>query len=139
VTATSQAVLSFKAHIPEFSSLSDADVAAALDEADMWLDESKWDAKDFPWARMWLAAHTLKLAESYAGAGAAAGSSSAGSVGTFVRSISFGERRVMFGERKFTSSKTSVTSAGEELLEDTIYGMKYLRLRNRNFPGVLTV
>lgn len=142
MTATSSDVIRFKARVPEFRALPDPDIAAALDEADMWLDETMWEPLDFQWARQWLAAHFLKLVQSYADAtGGADTGSQASQVGTFVRSISFGERRVMFGERKFTSTKagSGVAGAGEELLEDTIYGLKYLMLRARNIPGVLTV
>ena len=139
MTATSQDVLIFKARIPEFAATSDADVAAALDEADMWLDASKWNPADFPWARWWLAAHGLKLDQTYATSATGESSGSGESVGMFVRSISFGERRVQFGERKFTTSKAGISGPGQELLEETIYGNKFLRLRARNIPAVLSV
>ena len=139
MTATSQDVLVFKARLPEFSIATDADVAANLDEADMWLDSDKWNPADFPWARMFLAAHNLKLAMIY---DMTSGGSSltSGVVGMYAKSVSFGERRVMFGERKSASSQAGgVTAPGEDLFEDTIYGQKFMRLRARNIPGCLTV
>jgi hypothetical protein len=139
MTATSQDVLTFKARIPEFASALDADVAAALDEADMWLDAKMWNPADFPWARWWLAAHGLKLDQTYASTLGTGGSTSSNSVGMFVRSIGIGERRVMFGERKFTTSKNGISGPGQELLEETIYGNKFLRLRSRNIPAIMVV
>jgi hypothetical protein len=139
MTATSHDVLTFKAKIAEFADTPDADVAAALDEADMWLDAKMWNPNDFPWARWWLAAHGLKLDQTYATSVAASGSSSSAAVGMFVRSIGFGERRVMFGERKFETSKSGISGPGQELLEETVYGNKFLRLRARNIPAIITV
>ena len=57
----------------------------------------------------------------------------------FVRMVAFGERRVMFGERKMSHSEGGAIGAGEAMLEDTIYGQKYLRLRARNIIGIITV
>ena len=140
MTATSQDVLAFKAQMPEFASTLDADIAAALDEVDMWLDEEMWLPTDYPWARRFLAAHHLKLAIGVVGGGGSSSSSgSSGSADVFVRMVAFGERRVMWGERKGADSKATVAAPGEEMLEDTVYGQKFLRLRNRNFPGVMTV
>ena len=140
MTATSQDVLVFKARLPEFSIVTDADVAASLDEADMWLDSGQVAIlRTFRWARMFLAAHNLKLAMIY---DTTSGGSSltSGVVGMYAKSVSFGERRVMFGERKSASSQAAgVTAPGEDLFEDTIYGQKYIRLRARNIPGCLTV
>ena len=140
MTATSQDVLVFKARLPEFSIATDADVAANLDEADMWLDRDKWpNSTDFEWARIFLAAHNLKLAMIY---DMTSGGSSltSGVVGMYAKSVSFGERRVQFGERKSATSQAGgVTAPGEDLFEDTVYGQKFLRLRARNIPGCLTV
>ncbi len=139
MTATSRDVIVFKVRIPEFAATSDPDVAAALDEADMWLDANMWNPADFPWARIWLAAHNLKLEQLYADASSADGSSGGNSVGMFVRSVAFGERRVQFGERKFESTKSGVSGPGQEMLQETIYGNNFLRLRARNIVGVITV
>lgn len=136
--ATSQDVLVFKARLPEFSIATDADVAANLDEADMWLDRDRWNPVDYEWARLFLAAHNLKLAMIY---DMTSGGSSltSGVVGMYAKSVSFGERRVMFGERKSATGKAAgVTAPGEDLFEDTIYGQKYIRLRARNIPGCMT-
>lgn len=139
MTATSQEVLAFKARLPEFGIASDADVAANLDEADMWLDADMWDPEDYGWARLFLAAHNLKLAMIY---DMTSGGSSltSGVVGMYAKSVSFGERRVQFGERKSASSqKGGAPAPGEDLFEDTVYGQKFLRLRSRNIIGVHTV
>jgi hypothetical protein len=140
VTASSQDVISFKSKIPEFAGLLDADIAAALDEVDMWLDAAMWDPVDYPWARRFLAAHHLKLDQGFgAPGGAAGGGASTSTSDLFVRMVAFGERRVMFGERKVSTSEGAAFGAGEAMLEDTIYGQKFLRLRSRNFPGVFSV
>jgi hypothetical protein len=139
VTASSQDVLAFKARLPEFSIAADADVAANLDEADMWLDADMWEPADYPWARLFLAAHNLKLAMIYDMTSGGA-SFTSGVVGMYAKSVSFGERRVQFGERKSVSGqKGGAPAPGEDLFDDTIYGQKYLRLRSRNIIGVHTV
>jgi Protein of unknown function (DUF4054) len=136
--ATSQDVIAFKSRLPEFSGTRDADVATALDEADMWMDSSLWHPPDFLWARMFLAAHHIKLAAGI-GTSSQAGSGSDISSDLFVRMVAFGERRVMFGERKVSTTEGQVTGPGAAALEDTIYGQKFLRLRSRNIIGILTV
>jgi len=137
--ATSQDVIAFKSRLPGFTVALDADVAAALDEADMWLDARMWWPPDFVWARWYLAAHYLQLASMFTGLGSEASGSSVASPDLFVRMVAFGERRVMFGERKASTTEGQVTGPGGGSMEDTIYGQKFLRLRSRNVPGILTL
>lgn len=136
--ATSQDVISFKARIPDFGDTSDADVAAALDEADMWISAEMWDPADFVWARMFLAAHNLQMAAMFSSM-AASGGGAAVSSDLFVRMVAFGERRVMFGERKASTAADQITGPGQAMLDDTIYGQKFLRLRSRNIPSIFSV
>ncbi len=136
--ATSQDVISFKARLPEFAATIDADVAAALDEANMWLDEAMWDDNDFPWAKLFLAAHNLQMAAMFSSVSAASGGAAVSS-DLFVRMVAFGERRVMFGERKASTTEGQITGPGGAMLEDTIYGQKFLRLRTRNIPPILVI
>jgi Protein of unknown function (DUF4054) len=136
--ATSKDVISFKARIPEFALTIDADVAAALDEADMWLDHRMWEPEDYTWAKLFLAAHTLQTAAMFTSVNAASGGAAVSS-DLFVRMVAFGERRVMFGERKASTTEGQITGPGQAMLEDTIYGQKFLRLRSRNIPPILVI
>jgi Protein of unknown function (DUF4054) len=140
--ASAADVADFKAKLPEMAATGDPVISAALDEADMWLEAGLWHAPDFPWARVFLAAHHILMAQIYGGGGAAeGGGGSAIATDLFVRMVAFGERRVMFGERKTVAGagEGKMFGAGEAALEDTIYGQRFLRLRSRNIIGILTV
>jgi len=136
--ATVEDVTAFKAKWSgAFNAVPDGDVAAVLDETDIWLDSRQWQPRDFPLARMLWAAHSLQLfqLQRSSALGAATG---LGSADLFVRSVGFGERRVMFGERRI-GRESAAGGPGDSLLQTTIYGLQFLQLRARNFPAVLTV
>ena len=107
----------------------------------MWLDVAMWSARDFPWARWFLAAHHIKLNEIYGAIAGGGGSTTGGVIGVYAKSISFGERRIMFGERRTdtNATHTGITGPGQQLLDDTIYGSKFLKLRSRNIMPIMTV
>jgi hypothetical protein len=133
-------IAAFRIAIPEFASMTDPQLSVALDETDMWLDAAMWHPPDFVYARWFLTAHNIKMALGIGGA--AAGGSGGGSEissDLFVRMVAFGERRVMFGERKVSTTEGQITGAGAAEFDDTIYGQKYLRLRSRNIPPILSV
>ena len=136
--ATDQQVFAFRAKFSELSSASDPDVGEALDTAAIWVDPLIWSIRDFPLAVLFWAAHflTLKmwqLASAQLGAGT-------GSTDLFLRSISFGERRILFGERKLgQAAAANMLGPGEELLSQTIYGQLYLSLRSRNVIPIAIV
>jgi Protein of unknown function (DUF4054) len=133
-------IAAFRVAIPEFAAMTDQQLSAALDETDMWLEAGLWHPPDFVWARWYLTAHNIKMA---LGIGGTAGSGSGGSTeissDLFVRMVAFGERRVMFGERKVSTTEGQITGPGSAEFDDTIYGQKFLRLRSRNIPPILTV
>ena len=140
--ATSADVLAFRLAMPAFKSMPDADVAAALDEVDIFLDADMWSPKDFPLARRLLAAHNLQLQLMLAMSmpGGAQGATAGGSLDTYLSGITFGERHVTFGQRRWmNTSKNSTTGPGEEMLGATTYGLRFQQLRYRNTPLVLTV
>jgi hypothetical protein len=130
---------SFRAAVPEFASTPDPQLSAALDETDMWLDYRVWEPADFVYARWYLTAHHLQLASMFTSPSSGGGGAAAVSSDLFVRMVAFGERRVMFGERKASTTEGQITGPGAGMMEDTIYGQKFLLLRSRNIPPILTV
>jgi len=137
--ATGTDIAAFRVAVPEFASLTDPELSIALDETDMWLDADMWDPPDFVYARWYLTAHHLQLAQMFTSPGSSGGGGTAVSSDLFVRMVAFGERRVMFGERKASTTEGQITGPGAGQMEDTVYGQKFLRLRSRNIPPILSV
>jgi hypothetical protein len=133
--AANKDIFAFRSQFGEFATASDADIAIALDAATVWIDPDVWSARDYPLAVKYWAAHFLSLKLMQLASVQFGGT---GETDLFVRSISFGERRVMFGERKESKSQASA-APGEDLLDQTIYGSLYLMLRGRNIIPVLVV
>lgn len=136
--ATDQDIFAFRARVPALQGLTDADVSAALDATDIWLDGTAWASQpDFSLARQYLAAHLLQLQLLYASSAAEGGG--VGAADVFVRQIRFGERHIAFQQRQaFTKSEASA-GPGEQLLDTTIYGQYFLQLRARNFPPIAVI
>jgi Protein of unknown function (DUF4054) len=140
--ATSQDVIAFRLQFSKFKSLTDADVAEALDEVDVFLDAKAWSPKDYPLARFLLTAHNLQLQilAQMMLPGGSSGSAGGGSLDTYLSGVTFGERHVTFGQRRWMQSQRQSTQGpGEEMLSATIYGLKFQQLRYRNFPPIMTV
>lgn len=137
--ATGADLAAFRAAIPEFAGLTDPQLSASLDETDMWLDAAMWHPPDFVYARWYLTAHYLQLAQMFSSPGGGAGGGTAVSSDLFVRMVAFGERRVMFGERKASTTEGQITGPGAGMMEDTVYGQKFMLLRSRNIPPILSV
>jgi Protein of unknown function (DUF4054) len=141
--ASSQDIFAFRAQFSEFSASTDADIAAVINTADVFLDPAGWNsAGDFAAAKMFFAAHMLFLMA----AQAAQGQSSVETEGTgfgdlFVRTIRIGERMVSFGQRTLFQNMTSSSEGGpgDAMLQLTYYGQLYEKLRARSFPAVAIV
>jgi hypothetical protein len=133
-------IAAFRAALPEFVDKADLEISAALAETDMWLDADMWYPPDFVWARWFLTAHHLRLAEFYGATIEGGAGLTGGMVGVFAKSIGIGERRVMFGERMSNAGAGGgISGPGEEMYEETLYGQKFLRLRSRNIHAIATV
>ena len=124
----------FRSRFGEFAKINDADVQGMLDDAVDMLDETKWNAHDYPLAVLYLAAHNLAVRQP-----ALAGTGGGLTTDTYVRSVGFGERRVMYGERNIYRSTSYKYGPGEALYELTPYGQRYLQLLSRNFPGIMLI
>jgi hypothetical protein len=136
--ASNADIAQFRSQFKEWSSVSDAQVAAAYNVTDVIMDSSVWpSARDFAMARLQLAAHMLAMAlQSTLFAASGLGG---GVLGLYMSSIRFGERDVSFGTRPIFGSASSAIGTldvGELNLVDTMYGQTYLLLRNRNIIPV---
>jgi hypothetical protein len=139
--ASNADIAQFKSQFKEFSSVGDAQVAAAYNITDVILDSSVWSsARDFAMARLQLTAHMLAMA--IQGTMFAASGIGGGVLGLYMSSIRFGERDVSFGTRPtlgVASTAIGTLDVGELNLVDTMYGQTYLLLRNRNIVPVAIV
>jgi len=137
--ATSQDVIAFRLSYSEFKALTDADIAAALDDADVWLDKAVWSSRDFPTARALWAAHNLAILAMLLAQQQTMGDLM-GFTNNQLRSIGFGERRVAFGQvRGLSQKQTTVTAGGSPFLEETSYGQLFTMLMRRNIPAIMTI
>lgn len=131
--ATSRDIYAFRSQFAEFETVSDGDIAVALNTASLWVDSTKWSTTDFPQALLFWAAHFLSLKQMQLASVEFGGT---GASDIYIRSISFGERHVVFNERKDAQSEADkMLGQGESMLLDTIYGQLFVQLRSRNiFP-----
>lgn len=134
--AKSADVFAFRAQFPEFSSVKDADIAATLNTADIFLDPNQWSTRDYALARMYWVAHMLTLQQMQ---GASIELGGTGMADLFLRQIRIGERTVGFGQRQFAKGAASTAGPGEEMLSYTYYGQLYLQLRARNIIAIAVV
>jgi hypothetical protein len=136
--ASNADIAQFRSQFKEWSSVSDAQVAAAYNVADIIMDSTVWPSqRDFAMARLQLAAHLLAM--STQGTMFAASGLGGGVLGLYMSSIRFGERDVSFGTRPIfgtAGSAIGTLDVGELNLVDTMYGQTYLLLRNRNIIPV---
>src|SRR5262245_23800003 len=153
----------FSAFFPELTADVD-EVDPLLQRAALWVDPNEFAPGDYGPAIMYLAAHYLVLiraAEAVGGVGGDASggsgqggtsSSSQGGTQTYVSEVSIGDRKIKYatagGKSSSSTSRSSVGSAtGIEAgltpttagLGATMYGLEYLRLRNRNIPAIAIV
>lgn len=121
----------FKIRYPSFSTVPDATVQAALDEAARWVDKS-WFEADFPIARMLYAAHVLTLE----GQGTSKESGLAGLAAAGLTSVKSGNHTVSLSE-------SSVRGDAKKNLAGTFmatsYGQRFLALQRVNHPAVVVL
>lgn len=134
--ATTQQIFQFKSRFPEFETAADADVSSALDTSALWIDPAVWSINDYAQALALWAAHFLTLKQIQLASVQFGGT---GSSDIYVRSVSFGERRVVFDARSGSSYGEKMLGPGEQLLLQTIYGQMYITLRARNVIPVAIV
>jgi Protein of unknown function (DUF4054) len=134
--ASSHDVFAFRAQFPEFATVKDADLAATLNTADVFLDASQWSPRDFATARMYWVAHMLTLQQMQ---GASVELGGTGMADLFLRQVRIGERTVGFGQRQFAKAAASGAGPGEEMLAYTYYGQLFVQLRSRNIIAIAVV
>ena len=117
--------------------MSDADISAALDDADIWLDPRMWYAPDFPTARELWAAHNLNILIILQAQQEVMGDK-LGFTNQTLAVVSFGERRVAFKQLMESKQKGGVPNPGDEL-DETWYGRRFKLLRMRNIMPIMTV
>ena len=137
--ASSQEVISFRLNYAEFKALADADVSAALDDADVWLDWRMWAPQDFPTARALWAAHNLQVLAILLANQEAMGDL-LGFSNQSIATVGFGERRVAFKQYKQQSTGEKGVKAGPwDELEETWYGKRFKMLQSRNIIPIMTI
>ena len=136
--ASSQEVISFRLNYAEFKALSDADVSAALDDADVWLDPYMWSLRDYPTARALWAAHNLQVLAILMANQAAMGDL-LGFSNQSIATVGFGERRVAFKQYKQTAGEKGVKAGPWDELNETWYGQRFKMLMSRNIIPIMTI
>lgn len=134
--ASATDIFRFRSQFPEFETVDDPSISNALNTSKLWLDPNVWDAADFQQAYLLWAAHLLSLILMQTASTELGGT---GETDLYVRSISFGERRVVFQERRGAKGEEVSAGPGESLLDQTIYGQMFLMLRSRNIIPVAIV
>lgn len=124
---TAPTTTDFKLRFPQFGEISDARVNMALSEASLFVSTA-WAEPDYAPGILFLAAHDLSLEPPpTATPTPGATTETAGALSD----VSVGDVRVKFGSG---SGATASTANAGKRLEATVYGRKYLELRNRNRP-----
>ncbi|MFE0754169.1 DUF4054 domain-containing protein [Inquilinus sp. NPDC058860] len=113
-----------KARFPDFATVADAIVQAALSEAALQIGDDWASEADARLGRLLLAAHVLTLDGQ--GSGAEAAAAAAG-----------GFRRMRSGALELERPDTA--DAGPGALDSTGYGRRFLELMRRNVPAVTVV
>ena len=135
--ASSREVIAFRLNYAEFKGLSDPDIAAAFDDADVWLDASQWSPRDYPTARALWVGHNLNILAQLL-ANIETMGPLLGFTDQTLGTVSFGERRVAFKQMKDQSGKGGKPSPGD-VLKETWYGRQFILLRSRNIIPIMTV
>lgn len=142
--ATSQDIIAFKAQMPVFASVRDADVAAVLNTAAFMVpNDGTYDSASYPQALRFYAAWLLDLMQQQEASATLSGDdgSAVGSnpIDVFVSGITFGERTVSFQQRNLLNSASKTLGPGEALLNENMWGILYQQLRMRNVPAVMII
>lgn len=134
--ASTQSIYQFKSQFSEFDSVPDADIATSLDISKLWLDPTLWTEQDYQLALLFWAAHYLSLRQQQL-AGVEFGGT--GATDLYIKTVSFGERRVSFGQRQYELAGEKMLGPGEQMLMSTLYGMQFIQLRQRNIIPIVIV
>ena len=130
----------FRRTFPELADYDGNLVRQAMFAAQSFADEVEWLPQDYPLALLYMAAHIAiqlkKAADDIAAASGGAGLAE----GTFISSVSFGDRSVAFRQmRDWSQLGQGGASAAMKDLDETFYGQLYVKLRLRNIMPVLIV
>lgn len=115
-----------KARFPEFAAVDDSVINAVIAEAGSFVDDS-WIEADATTAAMFYVAHELVMA----GQGTSAAAKVA-QVGDFSR-IKSGDLEVQ------RNAGSAQVASANGTLGLSRYGLKFLELRGRSFPGILSI
>lgn len=110
-----------KARFPAFSSVDDAAITTAIDEAKQYVDES-WSEEAYTLALMLYAAHVL----------------TGDNLGSGTEAQLAGFRRLRIGSLELESSAPAASEL-RQWMRTTSYGRRWLSLLKKEHPGVLTV
>lgn len=131
-----QQIYKFRSQFSEFEASTDAEIANAINFANLWVDQTKWSATDYPQAVLLWAAHYLSL---WLLEKASVQFGGTGDSSLFVSSVSFGERHVTFGQRNMGQANENSLAPGEQMLMNTMYGQMFLMLRSRNIIPIAVI
>jgi uncharacterized protein DUF4054 len=124
-TAQPLNVIAFKSFFAELANVDDAVLQTAIDEAELFVDDTLWAAQDVTTATFFLAAHFVSVGQSISSTG-----------GQMVTSERIGQISVSYAA---LSSSSSAKSGGYPSLSSTPYGLLFLSLMRRNSPGIAIV
>lgn len=118
-----------KARYPEFANVSDPRVAAFIEEANRFVDDS-WLEADYKIAIQALTAHMM-AAEGLLNPD---GGTPAGGTTGPVRSETLGDASITYADRS-----TAASGEFDADLDTTPYGVRFKKIRRGNFPAVMVV
>lgn len=113
----------FRARFPEFSAIDDSVINLALSDAAAVMDVTRWDTR-FDTGQAFLAAHYVSLSSTGSGQGG-------GSVGPVSQATT--------GPLSVSYAVPTALNGSEAMLGSTVYGQRYLELRNMVGLGGLVV
>jgi hypothetical protein len=134
-------VQEFKDRFSELIAIPSQGIQNLLDLAGRFIDQT-WIEGDYKPALLYLAAHFAVLARDAAASaiGASVGQSSGGGgAGVYLRSISFGDRRIMYGALPAGSIAAAQSATTTDSLVSSAYGQVYLMFLRRNSPVALLI
>lgn len=131
----------FRYMFPELAEFDGTLVRQAMLAAQSFADEVEWLPQDYPLALLYMAAHIAIQLKQAAEDAAASAASSGVAEGTYVSSVSFGDRTVSFRQMRDWTQQGQQDGASTVMkdLHETFYGQLYVNLRMRNIIPVFVV